>query len=318
MSAHFETAGSRSELQPGVEDPRSPASPPSYGRLISTVTRDPATRQRRRRIRTLAVGVAAVLAASIPAGVADAAGGAGQREPGVAGVITPGETVPEMSRPSHPASNRTPVVGFDGLCHTSPAAAAGAACRHALVADIDAARAQEHVRTLTLPRDYARLPARQQVFVLTNLERVDRAMAPVAGINAELNARAQLGADGQTDPSPAGWQLDGLSGLVWTSVQATASNALEADWLWMYSDGWAGAATTNLDCTGPRSTGCWGHRENILRAYPTPSVLVTGTAAAAQTATTVSYAQLVLAGTGRAPRLLYTWRRAVADGADRR
>lgn len=269
---------------------------------ISTVTQRPGRRPRSHRMRAVAVcvavalGGAAALVTAEPADVAAAPAGA-------VGL-------------SHPASNRRPVVAFAGLCHGSRAAAASATCRQALVADIDAARAREHVRPLSLPRDYVRLPARQQVFVLTNLERVGRGLAPVVGINAELNARAQLGAVGEDDPSPAGWQLEGLAGLVWTSVQATAANPLEADWLWMYSDGWAGAATTNLDCTGPRSAGCWSHRDNILQAYPARSVLVTGAGAAARTPTTASYAQLVLAGTGRAPRLLYTWRRAVADGAD--
>lgn len=235
----------------------------------------------------------------------------------VSGSAAAASTLPAGMRPAHPVSNLDPAVAFARLCHASRAAAASDACRRVLVADIDAARAREHLRALALPRDYAHLPARQQVFVLTNLERVDRGLPPVSGINAALNVRALLGASREEDPSPAGWQLGGLAGLVWTSVQATAANPLEADWLWMYSDGWAGDATTNIDCTGPGSAGCWSHRDNILQAYPAHSVLVTGTAAADRTATTISYTQLVLAGTGRAPRLLYTWRLAVADGAGR-
>lgn len=45
-------------------------------------------------------------------------------------------------------------------------------------------------------------------------------------------------------------------------------------------------------------------------------VLVTGTAAVSAGAFT-SYAQLVLAGTGRTPSLTYTWATALTAGADR-
>lgn len=34
-------------------------------------------------------------------------------------------------------------------------------------------------------------------------------------------------------------------------------------------DGWAGsrASTYNFDCTGPTSSGCWGHRKQLLGQY---------------------------------------------------
>ena len=236
---------------------------------------------------------------------------------GASAVAAPTVSVTRHAGQADPALNDTPVVAYASLCYSSRTAATGAACQRALVTDINAARAREGVRALVLPRGYAQLPAALQVFVVTNLERVDRGLSPIAGTNATLNSRARVGAVAGVDPTIGAWDLGRERGQVWTSVQAAVSNPLEADWLWMYSDGWGGTHTTNSDCTGPRGTGCWGHRHNILNSYSGSTVLVAGTAAATPAGAFVSYAQLVLAGTGSAPTLLYTWKQALAAGADR-
>lgn len=215
-----------------------------------------------------------------------------------------------------PVTDRVPAVSYAATCYASRAATTGAACQRLLVLDINAARAREGVRPLVLPRGYAQLPAPVQVFALTNLERVGRGLAPLVGLNATLSARARLGALAGRDPSIAAWDIGALVGQSWTSNQVSDANALEADWLWMYTDGWAGKTTTNADCTSARSTGCWGHRHNILATHTGSPVLVSGTAAVA-TGVFSSYAQLVLAGTGHAPKLTYTWAQALAAGADR-
>lgn len=253
---------------------------------------------------TAAVAVAGVVvvgtAAAASASAAVAPTGAAVRAAGSAG----------------PAAGGRPAVAYASTCYGSRAEAAGAACQRLLVADIDTARAREGVRPLVLPRGYATLPAGIQVFVLTDLERVDRGLAPLVGMNANLTARARLGAAAGGDPSIAAWDLDSESGRIWTANQVADANALEADWLWMYADGWAGGETSNVDCTSAHSSGCWGHRHNILARYPGAPVLVTGTAAVGA-GTFTSYAQLVLAGTGRTPPLTYTWATALAAGADR-
>lgn len=215
-----------------------------------------------------------------------------------------------------PAANRAQVVATDGPCYQT-GAPSSVACQRAWVTDINAARALEHVRPLVLPRGWRTLSPARQVFVLTNLERVDRGLSPVAGINATLSARAVLGAAKGQDPSIAGWQLGPLSGQTWTANQAAVTSPLQADWLWMYTDGWAGGQTSNVDCTSAHSTACWGHRHNVLKNYTGLRVIVAGTAAVAYSGTT-SYAELVLAGTGRAPQLGYTWTQALKDGADAR
>lgn len=216
-----------------------------------------------------------------------------------------------------PAVNVGVAVPYAAVCYSSRSGAASTACQRALVADINAGRAKEHLRPLVLPRGYSHLPAAQQVFVVTDLERVARNLTPLAGLSSTLDPRAERGAATGSDPTIAGWNLGTLKGRSWTSVQATVSNALEADWLWLYSDGWGGPhGTTNVDCTGPHASGCWGHRNNILATYSGSATLVAGTAGVSS-GPFVSYAELVLAGTGRAPALYYTWKQARTAGADR-
>ncbi len=256
----------------------------------------------------MVLSAAVAVAGLVVTGTATAASASAAGAPASAAVRTAGS--------AGPAAGGRPAVAYASTCYASKTAAAGPACQRVLVADINTARAREGVPPLVLPRGYATLPAGIQVFVLTDLERVDRGLAPLVGMNDTLNARARLGAAAGSDPSIATSNLDSESGQIWTANQVADANALEADWLWMYADGWAGADTSNVDCTSARSSGCWGHRHNVLARYPGAPVLVTGTAAVSAGPFT-SYAQLVLAGTGRAPSLTYTWARALAAGADR-
>ena len=41
---------------------------------------------------------------------------------------------------------------------------------------------------------------------------------------------------------------------------------LEADYYWMYDDGYSGSSTTNVGLQRVGSSGCWGHRDIILHA----------------------------------------------------
>ena len=45
-----------------------------------------------------------------------------------------------------------------------------------------------------------------------------------------------------------------------------ATPRLEADYMWMYEDGWGGSSssTPNLACTFAGALGCWGHRDQLL------------------------------------------------------
>ena len=47
-------------------------------------------------------------------------------------------------------------------------------------------------------------------------------------------------------------------------------SVLEADFAWMYDDG---PGSGNVDCRSEGSSGCWGHRHDILGLYRAPVVM---------------------------------------------
>jgi hypothetical protein len=213
-----------------------------------------------------------------------------------------------------PAHNYRPVVNFDRACYVT-GTPISAGCTHALLTDINHARAAEHVRPMVLPRNYGALSGARQLFVVSNLERVDRGLRPQTGMVPALDSVAAAGAARNTDPWLRGWTVGDVAVHDWGSNWAGAGNALMTDWLWMYADGYAGARTTNDACSSPGAAGCWGHRANILRRSTQP-LLITGTAAT-MVGHSRSYAQIFVAGHGRAPRYAYTWAQARAAGAGR-
>jgi hypothetical protein len=247
----------------------------------------------------------------------------------------------------------------------SPEFSAGA-CVDAEVAAIDNARQDEGVAPLALPSDWTSLTPDEQVFVAIDLERVARGLTPFAGLNASLDQVAQQGADPPGEPAgywgdpilPAGFSFGGSTELAWNctasgggyecpgagnpgaSIAAGgAIGALDADYGWMYDDGWGGstADTYNVDCTSPAAAGCWGHRDNILGPYPTssqfvsssygsglselaapePTTLVMGAGAYAPPGYggTMDLTAIFVAVIGPPPPLVYTWDQAVAAGA---
>ena len=70
---------------------------------------------------------------------------------------------------------------------------------------------------------------------------------------ASASAAAQ-----NTDPSaPAGFPWSSWGGN-WAGA---VGSPLEADYFWMYDDG---LGSYNIDCTTQNTSGCWGHRHNVL------------------------------------------------------
>jgi len=136
---------------------------------------------------------------------------------------------------------------------------------------IDAASATEGVGAMPLNESaVAALPAPEQLFIVINQERIDRGLAPMEYMTAQLNSYALEGANGDTDPSfptslTGGSPLTG-GGAIWAG---DITSAFEADYYWMYSDGWGGSAesTSNAPCTSATSSGCWGHRDVLLHAF---------------------------------------------------
>ena len=209
-----------------------------------------------------------------------------------------------------PAGNVATPVDYWPACWPD---ATTVSCYDAVLSDIDYARSLEGVAPMVLPGDFAALDAARQTFVVTNLERSDRGLRPVAGLTTELDAVAAAAVAAQTHPVFAGSHVGPMTGTWWTGVWAGAPNPLIADLLWMYEDGWSGTDTTNVDCTSPSASGCWGHRNNILSDYGGAGEIVAGAASGGPTGT--SMALVAVGGKGLLPPLRYRWSDALADGA---
>ena len=135
---------------------------------------------------------------------------------------------------------------------------------------IDAARAQEGVGPMNISESQlASLPMDEQLLTVINDERVDRGLPPINYVTSQLNGYAQSGANAGSDPSFPSDLTGGVpitfGGSVWAGG---LTSVLEADFYWMYDDGYSGASTTNVACGGASSSDCWGHRDIILHEFP--------------------------------------------------
>jgi hypothetical protein len=176
----------------------------------------------------------------------------------------------------------------------------------------DNARASEGLPPMRLPSDYGSLTPEEQLFVLTDIERVSRGEQPAVGLSPLLDADAQAGAESGDDPQFSFAQIP--SSNWWGSnVVSGALDALDASYTWMYEDGYGGY---NVDCTSPSSAGCWGHRDNEL-APGYGGTLVMGAGDVRQPTGLQSMSELLVAVQDPAdlPPLSYTWAQAVAAGA---
>jgi hypothetical protein len=151
---------------------------------------------------------------------------------------------------------------------TWPAYSNDPGCTQYVLSAINNAREELGEVAITLPSNWYSLSDGEQLFVIINLERVGDGYVPFAGINATLNTAAETGAAAVQDPGPpSGFASEaGSAGGYYGSVWATGLSSLEADYLWMYDDGWSGTTTTNRDCTSASATACWGHRDILLGA----------------------------------------------------
>jgi hypothetical protein len=135
------------------------------------------------------------------------------------------------------------------------------ACTQYVVNAMNKVQASEHVHALVLPTNYYQLNVVEQLFVLVNLERITHHVAPLGGLVASLDRVATVGARRAQDPFATGVSFTSI----WAGGESTPADAMFG---WMYDDGWGGstAMTSNFACTSATSTGCWGHRDNILGA----------------------------------------------------
>lgn len=185
--------------------------------------------------------------------------------PFLAVLIVPAAIAAAVDPPNTPPS---------GLHRCSTHGAVTASCLEGALKDYKRARAKEGLAPMTVPSNFTRLSIPGQLLVLADLDRVDRGLAPVAGLSSNLQPYAQAGADHSGDPAFPAWAAEG--GSNWASTPA----ALWAEFLWMYDDG-PGAG--NLDCTGAGSSGCYGHRHNVLTGFDGPILMGAGSGAGGAT-----------------------------------
>jgi hypothetical protein len=171
---------------------------------------------------------------------------------------------------SDPRHNVAPVPDYTQDCFAggidnSPS------CLGAVLQAVNHAHALEDIRPMVLPADFATLSIPDQLFIVVNLERIDRGLPAFGGLTAALDRNAQRGADTADDPPDLGRSYD-LEDGEWAGG---SSNGLDADYGWMYDDGFDSG---NLDCLHRGAVGCWGHRKGILDDFGSGSNLVMGAA----------------------------------------
>ncbi|MBW4030001.1 MAG: hypothetical protein HIU57_04885 [Acidobacteria bacterium] len=250
---------------------------------------------------------------------------------GAAGILPPHEPTADVA--ASPAFNTVAGRMYDvgsslppcwrWLANKLVAAAGSPLCLRAEVRATNHAHGLEHVVSVTLPRNFVALTDSEQLLVLVDLERVSRGEAPVLGLSRAADAMAQKGAQLNQDPILSDPRaIPGATGG-WTANWAAAVNPLDANYSWMYLDGWAGQGKTfNYLCTSAHARGCWGHRNDILvnasqlPCYATSCSLVMGAGNVNKHWSIYnSYTELIVQVAGNAPALLYTWKQALAAGA---
>ncbi|MGD0746400.1 MAG: hypothetical protein ABSB68_01140 [Acidimicrobiales bacterium] len=189
-----------------------------------------------------------------------------------AGTLRPLRSIPSSESDtgiSDPRGNVPPVPDYTRVCASglddSPA------CIEAALAAINHAHSLEGIRSMVLPSGFAQMSVPDQLFVVVNLERVDRGLPPFRGLTAALDQNAQRGADSANDPPDPG-RAYVLDDAEWAGG---SSNGLDADYGWMYDDGFDSG---NLDCLRRGAAGCWGHRKGILDDFGSGANLVMGAA----------------------------------------
>jgi len=183
----------------------------------------------------------------------------------VAGQVSSAADVP----PQNPSSSLPPSPNFtdDGNCAFG-ALDDSATCTNEAAQAVDNGRSTlESMPPLSFSLSaYEAMTVPEQLFVIADEERVDRGLAPVAGLTTQLDDVAQTGASTNADPTLSSATLTGgAQVLSWGSLWAGGtSNALGSDYYWMYDDG---TNSPNEQCSSPSAAACWGHRDNVLGSF---------------------------------------------------
>lgn len=152
-----------------------------------------------------------------------------------------------------------------GLNHCDPSSESiTSACLAGALSDFDRARAKEGLGRMVLPSNFTSMNVPDQLFTLTNIERRDRGLPTFLLLSPNLTSFVVSAVANALDPLFPWWTQEG--GSNWASPK----NSLWADFMWMYDDG---LGSGNIDCTSSNTSGCWGHRLNILAGYGAPRIM---------------------------------------------
>lgn len=132
-----------------------------------------------------------------------------------------------LHAPDPPHSNIAPNPNFNVICKQIGSDNPG--CLAATAMAIDHTRKKEGIGPLYLPMDWNALTGAEQLFVITDIERVSRDEQPIPGLVMQLNAAALRGTEGSTDPR--------LEGGTISSIWSRSEGPLASDYDWMYFDG---------------------------------------------------------------------------------
>lgn len=222
-----------------------------------------------------------------------------------------------------PTTSLAPSPDFtdDGSCAVGAFDDSSGCNTNVLQATDNARAALEDLAPVSVDLDaFATMTVPEQLFVITDIERVDRGLTPVVGLTTQLDGVAQQGANADTDPTLSSPTLTGGGTVVsWGSIYAAGTtNPLGSDYYWMYDDGVGGV---NADCPSAGASGCWGHRDTILGTFASASTCP-GSASgqymgAGYTADGSSYgpsfSEILVGACGATPTdLAFTWTQALA------
>jgi hypothetical protein len=256
---------------------------------------------------TVVVLTLALAAAFLPGNSAQSAVAAGARSLSVAPPATRADAGSGQGSgpPTDPSTNIAPSPNFLNSCPGNSLANTSA-CVSTTLQAINNARQQEGLPGMVLPTDWAQLSAEQQLFAATNLERTARGLPALSGMASALDQVAETAATQNADPSPpAGFRWSSWGGN-WAGA---IGNPLEAVYFWMYDDG---PGSYNIDCTPSNSSGCWGHRNNILLSLRCQPCLMGAGFNATAYRGNPSWTALLVDTTGTAT-LDFTWGQVLAD-----
>ena len=163
----------------------------------------------------------------------------------------------------NPGANIPLNPSYPGICQTQPTSTS---CQTSAISTLNNGRAAMGLPAYKLPAGFQSMAPTSQLLVLSNLDRATYGLVQITGLNATLSQAAARGIATDVDPSGPG-TVDGNGYSAWTANWAAGwASALYTYYEWMYYDGY-GDGRTNIDCTSPGDSGCWGHRNDTLTNF---------------------------------------------------